>query len=474
METAKPADAPPLEPAAPKIFCANCGAELLGAHCYACGQPIKGMVRHLGSILHDVADTIFNIDSRIFRTLYPLYFKPGYLSNEYFAGRRVRYVTPFRLYFFLSVAAFLLIQVSLDSSLDLSKNLIRFDNVDKPIANAHTAAEVETRRDAALAELAKARASSLLPDEANKGLAQAEAEIRKQADRRLAKLAERDKAKTSSVTTSSEAGDGAGSNDDDSGAKSASAADSKAAPKQETASAPASVSGAANGAPPAHTATATKDATAAVPRPPTPPIPPARKESKDSDEDNLNFEFGNGKKWNPKEEPVQISWLPDFINAKLTNAAVHMVDNVPRIRKDPKPFLLGTFAVLPQVLFVLMPLFALLLKIFFIFKRRLYMEHLIVALHSHSFIFISLIGITLALLARSWVRTAVPWLEYPLGWLIFLMSWWLPIYLFLMQKRVYRQGWFFTGFKFWLIGTCYSVMITLGVVMALIVSLATT
>src|ERR1700761_5133624 len=102
--------APAAAPAVVKVVCANCGAELLGEYCYACGQPVKGMIRPLSSMMHDIADTIFNIDSRIFRTLWPLYVKPGYLSNEYFAGRRVRFVTPFRLYFFLSIAAFFLIQ----------------------------------------------------------------------------------------------------------------------------------------------------------------------------------------------------------------------------------------------------------------------------------------------------------------------------------------------------------------------------
>ena len=82
------------------VVCANCGAELLGEYCYNCGQPVKGMIRPLSSMMHDIADTIFNIDSRIFRTLWPLLAKPGYLSNEYFSGRRVRFVTPFRLYFF--------------------------------------------------------------------------------------------------------------------------------------------------------------------------------------------------------------------------------------------------------------------------------------------------------------------------------------------------------------------------------------
>src|ERR1700689_355980 len=106
----KPSAAPP---PAVKVVCANCGAELLGEYCYRCGQPVKGMIRPLSSMMHDIADTILNIDSRIFRTLWPLFVKPGYLSNEYFAGRRVRFVTPFRLYFFLSIAAFFAIQLSL-------------------------------------------------------------------------------------------------------------------------------------------------------------------------------------------------------------------------------------------------------------------------------------------------------------------------------------------------------------------------
>ena len=87
--------APAAEAAGPaphhaKTLCANCGSELFGPHCYACGQPVKGMVRQLSSILADIGDTILNIDSRIFRTLWPLLTKPGFLTNEYLAGRRVR------------------------------------------------------------------------------------------------------------------------------------------------------------------------------------------------------------------------------------------------------------------------------------------------------------------------------------------------------------------------------------------------
>jgi hypothetical protein len=50
-------DASPAEPAPPAI-CLNCGAELHGKYCHACGQPVKGMIRPLSGMLHDVADTI--------------------------------------------------------------------------------------------------------------------------------------------------------------------------------------------------------------------------------------------------------------------------------------------------------------------------------------------------------------------------------------------------------------------------------
>ena len=440
-------------PAVPKTLCANCGAELLGPHCYSCGQPVKGMVRHLGSILHDVLDTVFNIDSRIFRTILPLFFKPGYLSNEYFAGRRVRYVTPFRLYFFLSVAAFLLIQIGLDASLDMARDMVRLSGAMTEIANAPNASEVVRLRDAELAKLAQQRSEKGVDADKIKQLDSEERQVRKQADKRLAKLE-------------------AGAND--------------AAP-----------AGAPPGGDAAKNATAKPDAAAPAAAPPAAPeLPPQAVEAikksgqnpeevraavrdaiaaghtkHDDDSENIKFEI-DGTPWDPKTHPIKVGWLPEFVNVKLNAAMGRMKENVARIKQDPKPFILDTFGVLPQVLFVLMPLFALLLKVFFIFKRRLYMEHLIVALHSHSFIFLSMIFITLTLLARGWAHTNAVWLQWPLGWVLFALWSWLPIYLFMMQKKVYRQGWFFTTVKYCAIGFCYTIMVSLGVAVAAVVSLA--
>ena len=82
--------APPELPASPPPAasthgdCANCGTPLLGEHCYACGQPVKGLVRHFSSLVGDVLDSVFEWDGRLPRTLWPLLAKPGYLTTEYF------------------------------------------------------------------------------------------------------------------------------------------------------------------------------------------------------------------------------------------------------------------------------------------------------------------------------------------------------------------------------------------------------
>jgi len=142
-------------------------------------------------------------------------------------------------------------------------------------------------------------------------------------------------------------------------------------------------------------------------------------------------------------------------------------------REDAKQRLIGSFfGVLPPTMFVLMPIFALLLKIFYVFKRRLYVEHLIVVLHSHAFLFLSLMLGALIDMLAAWVRPDAPWLVTPLGWLNVALWIWAPIYLLIMQKRVYRQGWPMTIFKYVLIGWFYSLLLTFALLVAALLSFA--
>jgi hypothetical protein len=67
---------------------------------------------HFSEAIGELADDVVAWDSRLWRTLLPLIFKPGYLTAEFIAGRKARYVAPFRLYLIISFVLFLVISGS--------------------------------------------------------------------------------------------------------------------------------------------------------------------------------------------------------------------------------------------------------------------------------------------------------------------------------------------------------------------------
>jgi hypothetical protein len=59
-------------------------------------------------LLQEAAGDIYDLDSRLWRTLRHLVLRPGSLTVEFLAGRRASYVPPFRLYLVVSVLLFVL------------------------------------------------------------------------------------------------------------------------------------------------------------------------------------------------------------------------------------------------------------------------------------------------------------------------------------------------------------------------------
>jgi hypothetical protein len=394
--------------------CLNCGAPLSGPWCHVCGQPVKGMVRHFGSIMGDVLDTLFEYDNRIWRTLAPLYFRPGRITVDFLAGRRMRYVLPFRLFFVLSVVAFLTLQFVAVPDLGSRdgpawvQTQSRFDQLD-------SVEEVVAARDRVLEEMeagAREMEASGVPGMAGgaAGVRAGMAAIRRDADRRIAEL---------EGATVKDTAEPAVDDTGDAGAGDAAVADPPAAPTRR-------------------------------PR----------------------VTFGSDKPWDAETNPLVIGWLPEFMNTRINRWIGRASENAERVGKDPGRLIEGMLGMLPAVLFVLMPIFALLLKIFYLFKRRLYMEHLVVALHSHSFLFLAIL-ISLGLGALAGVSRGVPVLGFVMSSLQIISFIWIPLYLLLMQRRVYAQNWVFTLFKFGVIGIVYTIMISLAVTAAALISLVT-
>lgn len=100
---------------------------------------------------------------------------------------------------------------------------------------------------------------------------------------------------------------------------------------------------------------------------------------------------------------------------------------------------------IPRVLFLLLPLFALLLQLVYWGRRKTFyfVDHLVFSLNFHSFGFVLLlVG---ALLAQ--LLPAIPVLVIGA----------LALHMFLAMRRVYRQGWLATGVKFATVGAIYLV-----------------
>src|SRR5262249_6743284 len=75
------------------------GAALTGQYCAQCGERVVD--RQTLTLGHFVAHGVFHefthVDGKILRTFRYLLLRPGFLSVEYFAGRRRAYVHPVRL-----------------------------------------------------------------------------------------------------------------------------------------------------------------------------------------------------------------------------------------------------------------------------------------------------------------------------------------------------------------------------------------
>jgi len=98
------------------------------------------------------------------------------------------------------------------------------------------------------------------------------------------------------------------------------------------------------------------------------------------------------------------------------------------------------------------------------------MEHLIVALHSHAFLMIAIFILIFFNDLGAWF-SATAWVTVPVGIFTALLWIWMPIYLFLMQKRVYQQGWILTFIKYAIIGNLYIILLSIAIACTLVVKM---
>ena len=179
----------------------------------------------------------------------------------------------------------------------------------------------------------------------------------------------------------------------------------------------------------------------------------------DAGKDHDQITFGD-KPWNRETNPLNIPFLPDFVNEWINDEIEKSPQKGREIEANPNLIVDKIFDVLPAAVFVMLPLVAILFKFWYLFARKYYVEHLIHALHNHAFLFVVF---TLALLSdklAEWLDPAHVVMASKVSASISVaLLCWIPLYLLLSLKTVYRQGWGMTLTKFSVIGISYVVLL---------------
>jgi hypothetical protein len=111
--------------------CLNCSTPLdvEDKYCHQCGQLNSKKQLALQDFFGEFFSNIFSYDSRIWRTIKHLLFKPGYVSRQFISGKRLSYTNPFR--FFLSVCIVFFLMIQLENFV----NIFTEDQIEKAVAD---------------------------------------------------------------------------------------------------------------------------------------------------------------------------------------------------------------------------------------------------------------------------------------------------------------------------------------------------
>jgi len=195
---------------------------------------------------------------------------------------------------------------------------------------------------------------------------------------------------------------------------------------------------------------------------------------KDQESDSAEFSIGdiqfNDEPWDRETNPVDIKFLPGWLNDRINDEIENSPKKAEQINENPNLIIEKVFDIFPATMFVLLPVVALIFKFWYLFAKRYYIEHLIFSLHNHAFIFVSLIVIFFANFSQAQLATmGYSTASEVIGWLAIGIGLWIPVYMLISLRVVYRQNWLMTTGKYVLIGISYMTLlglVTTGVAIA--------
>lgn len=364
----------------PATTCLNCGATLPGAFCPACGQKAQAARQPVGTLVRETFTEMFGLDGRFWRSVGALLVRPGHLTREYVAGRRMRYLRPLRLYLTSTLAFFFLLSV-LDPAARLERQLAESSGADSLVVPARRIAQIDSALAAARSDSADAAVSALDSSVAGApGAGGWEADVEDivlDSDRRRQRRMALERRVLAGMPPDS-----------------------------------------------ALSAVAVDRAVSALA--------------------------------SPAEGEIYVGSVDGALDRGAV-ARIMRATNRADMAREASALVRATVSRIPTAMFLLLPLFALLLKLLYARREWYYAEHVVFALHTHAFAFFVF---SLVLLAYVWSGASE---GMRLG-AIQAAGVVLPLYFLLAQKRVYGQSWPKTLVKASLLGIGYVLLLAIGLV----------
>jgi len=182
------------------------------------------------------------------------------------------------------------------------------------------------------------------------------------------------------------------------------------------------------------------------------------KQEQSGDGDSINLNWDDERQQLSGVEKMEDSWLKSFL--------VVINPKIKKWKEDPEPLVDSFFEALPYMMFIILPIFAIFLKLFYAFSKRYYIEHLVFLLHNHAFIYMVLMIEVISEFTADKLNKLDSGMASivadALDGLATLLFYWMLIYVFLAMKRFYQQGWGATITKTLLLGFIYIMMISFG------------
>jgi Protein of unknown function (DUF3667) len=390
--------------------CENCGEQLEGHWCAKCGQPAIDYRRSFRHVIADLLNEFLNWDSKFFATIVLLLARPWILTNQFLAGHRVRYVHPLRLYLLASILFFFAVNYAIKSAHFEPINLSPENRAEirDELQRENLAPEVRAKIEAALGgvEVPSNKRARLEEELKREDLP---ANARREIQERL------------------QHGD--------------------PVPNART-----KIEDAMKDLPPEVRGRIQEALKRASPTPAQEPLQPGQTTPEPRENDGPRLESGSDKNVSTPFE----KWIEARAKEKMGEHGTKM-----------GLFIATLFSNLPYMMLCCIPLFAFVLKILYIRRHIFYIDHLVYALHIHTFAYTGGMLIVLATIGLNHIAPGTI-----TGWIIALLWIAFVVQIFLSIRRVYRQGWFISIFKFFFGGFAYLIVLVSALAVTFFITVA--